>query len=201
MIAHEDDIVLFVGFQTEVGCSGDDATDGAEFFGHKGGDLLEVGTLDDDHEIVATGHEVTALYLVEFGDALGEAIMGLAERSLRGRIAALPDPLATHLVFDDLIWEHAGREARIPPNPQLELAGGGIHRGDTLEELAQLGADFISGQQKGWKAFLKGFVTILIKSIQSIYQIIKVTRKLYRDYSIFVLISTSNRITSINRLS
>ncbi len=51
-------------------------------------------------------------------------------------IAGLADPLSTTIIFDSAIWEGPGREARIPPNPQLELAGGTIHRAATLDLLA-----------------------------------------------------------------
>lgn len=68
----------------------------------------------------------------------GERVLDEGGRGvyIANAIAALEDPLSTSLVFDSTIWEHAGREARIPPNPQLELAGGLIHRADTLAELA-----------------------------------------------------------------
>lgn len=53
-------------------------------------------------------------------------------------IAGLADPLSTTIIFDSAIWEGPGREARIPPNPQLELAGGTIHRASSIETLAAL---------------------------------------------------------------
>ena len=52
-------------------------------------------------------------------------------------IAGLADPLSTTIIFDSAIWEGPGREARIPPNPQLELAGGTIHRASTIDALAE----------------------------------------------------------------
>ncbi len=68
----------------------------------------------------------------------GERVLDEGGRGvyIANAIAALEDPLSTSLIFDSTIWEHAGREARIPPNPQLEVAGGLIHRADTLAELA-----------------------------------------------------------------
>jgi fumarate reductase flavoprotein subunit len=45
--------------------------------------------------------------------------------------------LAT-VVFDDAIWESAGKEFFCPPNPNLVDAGGTLYRADTLEELAVL---------------------------------------------------------------
>lgn len=105
------------------------------FYGH----VLARGAMEDDRlwPYPELDHLAAAGIVV---DGAGERVLDEGGRGvyIANAIAALPDPLDTHLVFDSLIWEHAGREARIPPNPQLELAGGLIHRADTLEELAQL---------------------------------------------------------------
>ena len=42
------------------------------------------------------------------------------------------------IICDSLIWEGAGRSARIPANPLLEEAGGTVYRSDTLDGLADL---------------------------------------------------------------
>jgi fumarate reductase flavoprotein subunit len=41
------------------------------------------------------------------------------------------------LICDAPIWESAGKAALIPPNPQLLAGGGALHRGDTIEALAE----------------------------------------------------------------
>lgn len=69
---------LFVGLELEA-CGGrEDATDGAEFFGHKRGDLEEILGLDDDGEVVAAAHEKAVADLVEARDAAGHAIEATA---------------------------------------------------------------------------------------------------------------------------
>ncbi len=55
---------------------------------------------------------------------------------LANAVARRPDPLSTVLIFDQKVWDTAGRIARIPPNPLLAKAGATIHRADTIEGLA-----------------------------------------------------------------
>lgn len=56
------------------------------------------------------------------------------------RIAALPDPLSTTVIFDQSMWDQASKARALPPNPNLEKNGGTILRGATLAELgAKLG--------------------------------------------------------------
>ncbi|MGE5268174.1 MAG: FAD-dependent oxidoreductase [Thiohalocapsa sp.] len=52
-------------------------------------------------------------------------------------LARLDDPLCGTVVCDAAIWESAGRAAQIPPNPQLEMAGGALFRADRIPALAQ----------------------------------------------------------------
>lgn len=61
---------------------------------------------------------------------------GVGGVSVANAIAALPDPLATTIIFDTAIWGGAGKSARIPANPTLAKAGGTIHSADTLADLA-----------------------------------------------------------------
>jgi succinate dehydrogenase/fumarate reductase flavoprotein subunit len=61
---------------------------------------------------------------------------GLGGISITNDLARLDDPLCATVVCDAPIWESAGRAAQIPPNPQLEQAGGTLYRGDTLAALA-----------------------------------------------------------------
>jgi fumarate reductase flavoprotein subunit len=53
------------------------------------------------------------------------------------RIARLPDPGATWLVFDRRLWETVGRyNQAVPPNPNLLLAGARIEVADDAATLA-----------------------------------------------------------------
>ena len=53
-------------------------------------------------------------------------------------VAALEDPQSAHVIFDQAIWEKAGRNGLIAANPHVEREGGTIHRADTLDALAGL---------------------------------------------------------------
>ncbi len=64
---------------------------------------------------------------------LNEGLGGIA---LSNALARLPDPLAATAVFDQAIWDGAGRTELVPPNPQLEAAGGTLVRADDLAALA-----------------------------------------------------------------
>jgi fumarate reductase flavoprotein subunit len=57
--------------------------------------------------------------------------------AITNRLARLADPLCATVVCDALIWDQAGRAAQVPPNPQLERAGGALYRADTIEALAR----------------------------------------------------------------
>lgn len=57
---------------------------------------------------------------------------------ISNELARLEDPTCAIVVCDAPIWERAGREAQIPPNPLLEKSGGTLHRADTLAGLARL---------------------------------------------------------------
>jgi fumarate reductase flavoprotein subunit len=61
---------------------------------------------------------------------------GLGGISITNDLARLDDPLCATVICDRAIWETAGRAAQIPPNPQLELGGGTLHRGNTIADLA-----------------------------------------------------------------
>lgn len=61
---------------------------------------------------------------------------GKAGVYLANAVARRPDPLSTTLVFDQAVWDSAGRAARIPPNPLLPRAGGTLFCADTIGELA-----------------------------------------------------------------
>jgi fumarate reductase flavoprotein subunit len=62
---------------------------------------------------------------------------GLGGISITNDLARLDDPLCATVVCDAAIWETAGRAAQIPPDPQLELGGGTLHRAETIEDLAR----------------------------------------------------------------
>jgi fumarate reductase flavoprotein subunit len=51
-------------------------------------------------------------------------------------VAQLDDPLSASVIFDNAIWEGAGRNGLIPANPHLEREGATIHRAETLRALA-----------------------------------------------------------------
>lgn len=57
---------------------------------------------------------------------------------IANELARLDDPACATVVFDAPIWERAGREAQIPPNPLLEKAGGTLLRSDTIAGLAEI---------------------------------------------------------------
>jgi fumarate reductase flavoprotein subunit len=61
---------------------------------------------------------------------------GLGGIALANALARSADPLATTAVFDQAIWEGPGRAELVPPNPQLESAGGGVIRAPELGALA-----------------------------------------------------------------
>lgn len=67
---------------------------------------------------------------------------GVGGVALSNLLARVDDPLCATIIFDATIWDGPGRSARIPPNPNLEIGGGTIHRAATLDSLAtQLGID------------------------------------------------------------
>ncbi len=53
-------------------------------------------------------------------------------------VAALADPHSAAVVFDQQIWDGAGRNGLIPANPHLRKEGGTLHEAADLAELAQL---------------------------------------------------------------
>src|SRR5882672_9034258 len=63
---------------------------------------------------------------------------GLGGISITNDLARLDDPLCATVVCDASMWEKSGRAAGIPPNPQLQRAGGTFHSADTIEDLAAL---------------------------------------------------------------
>jgi len=56
---------------------------------------------------------------------------------MANRIAALADPLSAVAVFDDAVWQVAGRDFILPANPHLIEAGGTLLRADDLPSLAR----------------------------------------------------------------
>jgi len=61
---------------------------------------------------------------------------GLGGIYIANELARLEDPAGATVIADAAIWEKAGREALIPPNPLLEKAGGTVVRAATMGELA-----------------------------------------------------------------
>lgn len=79
---------------------------------------------------------VGAAGIVVDGEGRRFADEGLGGVYLANAIAALPDPLSAVVVFDEDIWQGAGREFVLPPNPTLETAGGAVAQADELAALA-----------------------------------------------------------------
>lgn len=74
---------------------------------------------------------------------------------IANRIAALDDPLSATLVFDQAIWDVAGKSRFFPARPYLEDHGAEIIRAGTIEELARaigVPAETLSAEVKGFNA-------------------------------------------------
>lgn len=72
-------------------------------------------------------------------DEAGERFVdeGRGPHAMSNALARHGTGLAT-AVFDDAMWNEAGREFFCPPNPNLLAAGGTLHRADDLDALASL---------------------------------------------------------------
>lgn len=83
---------------------------------------------------------------VDFLAAAGMLVDDRAERFVNESKAGvfMANAMARHrngiatVIFDQAIWDTAGKVFFCPPNPNLVDAGGTLHRADTLEELARL---------------------------------------------------------------
>lgn len=80
--------------------------------------------------------EVAKAGLLLGADGRRFANEGLGGVYLANMIAALPDPLAAVLVFDQAIWEGPGRLNRVSPYDHFVRAGGKLKGYDSLRELA-----------------------------------------------------------------
>ena len=56
------------------------------------------------------------------------------------QIAHLDEPLSTSVIFDDAIWNKAGKQGLIPANPHVPQEGGTVHQASSIEELAKVSA-------------------------------------------------------------
>lgn len=72
-------------------------------------------------------------------DRNGERLFdeGIGGITLSNRIAKLDDPLSTIIIFDHAIWESAGRDESVPPNPCLQEANGALVTATDIGSLAQ----------------------------------------------------------------
>ncbi len=61
---------------------------------------------------------------------------GLGGVSIANAIAALQDPLATTVIFDDAIWRGPGHEGVLPPNPNVMAAGAAVTEAQDISSLA-----------------------------------------------------------------
>jgi len=80
---------------------------------------------------------VASAAVVVDGDGRRFTDEGLGGVALANAIAALPDPLSSFVVMDETVWQGAGREFLLPPNPTMEERGVTVHRADTLQALAR----------------------------------------------------------------
>ncbi len=82
------------------------------------------------------------------------------------RAGAPGRPLVATAVFDQAIWDSAGRTELVPPNPQLEAAGGTLVRADDLVALAaaiEVPADNLQDTVAGYnRAVLAGAAAELV---------------------------------------
>ena len=72
--AEQRDAVFLVGLQAKARRGGDDAFDGAQFFGNEGGDFLERVAFHHHEQIVAAGHQVAALHFRKTRDAIRQPV-------------------------------------------------------------------------------------------------------------------------------
>lgn len=63
---------------------------------------------------------------------------GLGGVHVANAVAGLADPLSSFVVFDQDIWESAGKNGLISVNPHLIREGGTLHQADSLPALASL---------------------------------------------------------------
>lgn len=54
------------------------------------------------------------------------------------KIANLPDPLSTFVIFDDSVWQNEGKKGLIPANPHIPSEGGTVFCAMSVEELAEI---------------------------------------------------------------
>ncbi|WP_263144914.1 FAD-binding protein [Pseudomonas sp. RIT-PI-AD] len=72
-------------------------------------------------------------------DARGQRFTdeGLGGVALANAIAALEDPLSAFVIMDEPLWNRAGKEFLLPPNPYIERLGVAVHRAPSLALLAE----------------------------------------------------------------
>lgn len=70
---------------------------------------------------------------------------GLGGTYIANKMAALPDPAATTVVWDDVAWEGPGRNRFLSPNPTLDKVGATVHRANSLDELARMAGLDVGG--------------------------------------------------------
>lgn len=74
---------------------------------------------------------------------------------ISNQVAALADPLSATAIFDETIWNTAGRQSLYPVNPHVETYGGKVLRAGSIEELARqlsIPADALSETVAGFNA-------------------------------------------------
>jgi fumarate reductase flavoprotein subunit len=63
---------------------------------------------------------------------------GMGGIYLANEIARLDDPLSVYVIFDEAIWNGPAKDWVLPPNPNLEKAGGKVIQAATVADLAAM---------------------------------------------------------------
>lgn len=105
------------------------------FYGHP----LNIRALEDDNLWPYPYMDVLcSAGIVVDGAGRRFADEGVSGVYIANMIARQPDPLSSHVIYDQGIWEGPGRGALIAPNPFARTAGGLIHEAPDLATLARL---------------------------------------------------------------
>jgi fumarate reductase flavoprotein subunit len=103
------------------------------FYGH----VLHRGALENENLWPYPMVDVIAVAGIAVdGEGKRFADEGLGGIYLANEMARLADPLSVTVIFDEAIWKGPAQDWVLPPNPNLEKAGGSIVQAGSLAELA-----------------------------------------------------------------